>query len=493
MKRILYVILLLAVTLQGKAMSVPDSLGRADFDEFRKSMRDDFGSFRKEIMEEYIEFVRNPWESFEDEDPIPAPVIEPIPPIVRPDVVPDVIDDTPPRPIDILPLPVGPAPQPKPVEPIDVEPLEIEKYLSFTFFGTHAKVRLDAAQRVELNVLSESGVADALSMMSSPQFDAVISDCLEIRERLALSDWAYIKMLETISDKAYGGHTNSSVLFMAYIYMQSGYKMRMAIEGNRLYMLFASKHLIYDRPYYTVAGDRYCSLDEMPSRMRICQASFRGESPLSLQIVTDQKFGIDGTKERKISSKTHNGVDVAVSVNRNMLDFYSSYPTSMIGDNMLTRWAMYATAPMSSYVKEQLYPVLKEHIKGVGLLEAANRLLGLVQTGLIYGYDDEIWGGDRAFFPEESLFYDYCDCEDRSILFTRLVTELLGLDVAIVYVPGHLLAAIRLPGDVKGEAIYVDGEKYILCEPTCTNGAPVGWASLEAGVKLQAIRVPGKH
>ena len=493
MKRILYVFLLMAVPVLGKAMSVPDSLNRADFDEFRKSINDEFGSFRKEIMEEYIEFVRNPWVSFEDEDPIPAPVIEPIPPIVRPDVLPNVIYDALPRPIDILPQPIEPTPQPKPVEPIDVEPLENERYFSFTFFGTRAKVRLDVVQRVELNVLSESGVADALAKMSSSQFDTVINDCLEIRERLALSDWAYIKMLEAMSDKAYGGHTNSSVLFMAYIYMQSGYKMRMAIDGNRLYMLYATKHHIYDRNYYTIAGDCYYSLDEIPPRMRICQASFRGESSLSLQVTTAQKFDVDRTKERKISSKRHNGVDVALSVNRNMLDFYSSYPTSMIGNNILTRWAIYATAPVSGYVREQLYPVLKEHIKGLDLLEAANRLLGWVQTGLVYGYDDEIWGGDRAFFPEESLFYDYCDCEDRSILFTKLVTELLGLDVAIVYVPGHLLAAIRVPGDVKGEYIYVDGEKYVLCEPTCINGAPVGWANLEDGVKLQAIRVPGKH
>lgn len=492
MRRVLYILLLLFMALPGKSMHVADSLENMGFDDFRNSIHEDFGSFREEIMEDYIDFVRNPWKLFEDEEPIPTPVIDPVPPVVAPDVVPDMTD-VPPVPIEQLLPPIDLVPQPKPVEPIDVAPVEHDSHVDFVFFGTKARVRLDAGQRVELATVEENAIADALEKMASRKFDAVITDCLDIRERLALSDWAYIKMLEAMADKAYGGHSNSSVLFMAYVYMRSGYSMRLAIGGGKLYMLYSTVHIVYDKSYYMVDGCMYYCLDEHPSRMHICQASFPGESPLSLIIATSQKFDNNAGKERKISSKLHAGMDVTISVNRNLLDFFSSYPASMIGNNLLTRWAMCATAPMSEEVRAQLYPVLKNHIKGLDELEAANRLLGLVQTGLVYGYDNEVWGCDRAFFSEESLFYDCCDCEDRSILFTKLVTDLLGLDVAIVYVPGHLLAAVRFSGDVKGECIFVDGEKYILCEPTCTNGAPVGWVDLEDGISLQAIKISGRN
>lgn len=56
-------------------------------------------------------------------------------------------------------------------------------------------------------------------------------------------------------------------------------------------------------------------------------------------------------------------------------------------------------------------------------------ILNWVQTGSEYEYDDKVWRHDRAFFAEETLYYPYCDCEDRSILFSRFVRDLLGLDV----------------------------------------------------------------
>lgn len=86
---------------------------------------------------------------------------------------------------------------------------------------------------------------------------------------------------------------------------------------------------------------------------------------------------------------------------------------------------------------------------------------------------DVVWGQDRAFFAEETLYYPYCDCEDRSILFSRLVRDLVGLDVALVYYPGHLATAVRFNEAVEGEGLIINGDKFIVCDPTYI-GAPVG-------------------
>ena len=86
-----------------------------------------------------------------------------------------------------------------------------------------------------------------------------------------------------------------------------------------------------------------------------------------------------------------------------------------------------------------------------------------------------MWGYDRAFFAEETLYYPYCDCEDRSILFTRLIRDLLGLKCILVYYPGHLASGVHFTEDVKGDYISVDGERYTICDPTIIGaGAPVG-------------------
>lgn len=120
-----------------------------------------------------------------------------------------------------------------------------------------------------------------------------------------------------------------------------------------------------------------------------------------------------------------------------------------------------------------MYPSLCKIIADKSNLQAAELLLNLVQTGFVYEYDDKVWGHDRAFFAEETLYYPYADCEDRSILFSRLIRDLLGLDVALIYYPGHLATAVRFDEDVKGDAMIIDGHRYIVCAPTYI-GAPVG-------------------
>ena len=103
-----------------------------------------------------------------------------------------------------------------------------------------------------------------------------------------------------------------------------------------------------------------------------------------------------------------------------------------------------------------------------------NILLNWVQTCFVYGYDDQVWGKDRAFFPAETLYYPYSDCEDRSILFSRLVRDLLGLDVLLLYYPGHLATAVCVDeGQLRGDYLLYNNRKFMVCDPTYIN-APAG-------------------
>ncbi len=192
-------------------------------------------------------------------------------------------------------------------------------------------------------------------------------------------------------------------------------------------------------------------------------------------INSSQQFTYDKSDNRSISSDRYSNVKLDVAVNKNLLDFYSTYPTSALDGNIMTRWAMYANTPMDNNVATSLYPKLKELLKDKTELEATNMLLNTLQTGMKYEYDDVVWGSDRTFFSEESLFYPYSDCEDRAILLTRLVRDVLGLKCLLVYYPSHLAAAIEFSDDtVNGDYIALDGHKYIIADPTYIN-APIGF------------------
>lgn len=81
----------------------------------------------------------------------------------------------------------------------------------------------------------------------------------------------------------------------------------------------------------------------------------------------------------------------------------------------------------------------------------------------------KVWGYDRPFYSEESLYYQYADSEDRAILFARLVTDLLGLKTICLYSSkiNHVTIGVHFTDqEVEGESYIYNGEKYIICDPT---------------------------
>lgn len=101
--------------------------------------------------------------------------------------------------------------------------------------------------------------------------------------------------------------------------------------------------------------------------------------------------------------------------------------------------------------------------------EAANMLLNFVQTAFDYRTDGEQFGSERPLFSDETFYYPYCDCEDRSILYASLVWDLLGLDVVLLYYPGHLATAVDFEEEITGDYFPLEGRKYVVCDPTYIN------------------------
>ena len=472
MKQYLVIMGMVLCMAQGHAQNLDRQQARSALDEFRKSVRQDFEDFRRQCMEEYVEFVRNPWKTFEETKPVPVPKEVPVPPVVKPKDDNKPIEDKPVIIEEVIePAPVEP--QPQPVAPIEEVPVAEEKTVDFTFFGTQAKVRFDTAHKVILRGTDEGSVADALNGFSAEHYDNMLLDCLQLRRDLNLSDWGYLQMLKALSDQVCGKGSNESALMLTYLYMQSGYKTRMGVGNNRLYMLYASKHQIFNQASFGVNGTVFYGVEELPNRLHICEAAFPKEKEMSLLINGGQRFAENISTVRTITSQRYKDCKINFMVNKNLIDFYNTYPTSMIDDNFMTRWGFYANTPMDKKVAELIYPMLRNQLKGLTQLEAANHLLNLLQTGLEYEYDNKVWGRDRAFFAEETLYYPYCDCEDRAILYTRLVRDLLGLDCILVFYPGHLAAAVAFTDPVKGDYIQLNGRKFVVTDPTYI-GASVG-------------------
>ncbi len=426
---------------------------QAEFNAFKQHNEKEYNDFRNKANQEYAEFLRKSWEEFHSLAAIPEPKDEPVPPVVIKDEDKEKpIEDNPIIIDEVIDIP-EPEPQPQPIEPIQEkpQPQPVQKF-SFTLYGTQMQVSLTYQHRFTIPSLDENGIAQVWEQLAQDDYDKVINECLELRYSKQLCDWSYLCMLDKISTTFFQGNVNEAELLKAYIYCQSGYQMRLAFIDNRLVMLYGSQHQIFGKNYWKIGEQRFYSNYETETpQAYICNFVFPHEKALSLYVSNVQGFTSKPTTPRTIQSSDVDWLSVTISSDENTLAFCDNYPTSCINDNPLTRWAMYANMPLHPTTQAKIYPTLRKYIAGRTIAEAVDILCHWVQTAFVYEYDDKVWGGDRAFFAEETLYYPYADCEDRSILLTRIVRDLLGLECALVYYPGHLATAISVGDNVKGD------------------------------------------
>lgn len=490
MKKILIALLFVLCTL-------PIVAQQSSFDQFKKQQNDKFNqfkedkqaeydAFRKRVNEEYAETLRKAWKEFpvhEADQPIEEkelpPVIyeEPAPqPSPQPDPSPQPpIEEEKPtietEPVQIAVKPkvvVVPAPEPTPEPIAPVKPKEESyKKVSIGFFGNIITIGFPSNDNLKLRALEEKSIAEAWDQLSDSRYDITISTALSARKANNLCDWAYMKMLQAATEKQYG-KTNEAVLAQAFLMTQSGYRIRLGMSETKLYMLVASMYDIFNMRYYTIEGTKFYNVSGENNRgLQITEANYGKEKSLSLQMKQLPQLNSNPTPKRTFSSKK--GVTTSASVNKNLIDFFNSYPQACISKNPTTRWAAYANTPLEKAVKDMLYPPLKKTISGMNERNAVGILLNWVQTAFEYKLDDQVWGTDRAFFAQETLYYPYCDCEDRAILFSRLVRDLVGLDVVLLYYPGHLAAAVAFNGEEKGDYLVYKQKRYVVCDPTYIN------------------------
>lgn len=385
-----------------------------------------------------------------------------------------------------------------------VEATPEQKPHSFSFYGTLMRVNMkDLPQRLKLFNLDPRIISDAWLLCSRNEYTEMIQDCLELKDEYKLCDWAYLQMLKALSDKYLGKDTNESTFLTAYIFCQSGYKIRLGQTEGRLLMLYGSEQMVYNQPFFKMENMNLYPFGTNVKRMFTIQACDKAindsEQPLSMLITEEPAFEDNSSKVRYIESDIYPEMKMTVKVNENLIKFFNDYPVSGLDTNPISRWALYANTPLADEVKEQIYPGLKSALEGLSEVDKVRRLLSLIQprdcqkpeTSLKYEYDEEIWGCDRAFFAEETLFYPYSDCEDHAILFSRLVRDLVGLKVMLVYYPGHLAAAVRfsepLTGEYQDRLILENGDVYYICDPT--NYIPEPGVTMESmdNTKAKAI------
>ena len=459
----------MALAMPTEAQSKKDYINKKkqEKQQFSDSIRNEREAYRRRLNEEYAQFIRERWETLKSNKGEPRPLFPEPPQPYRRDnntSIPEL-----PNPLPVRPIVV---PQPNPTIPKrpdwDLPPLPTPPDFSFTCYGTQCKVHAGNGLKFSLKDTKENTVADAwMWLTDNTAIDALLADCLDLREALSLGDWGYFCLLKDMAEKLLGKDSNEAVLLQLYLMAQSDYMVRIArIDGHLVSLLpFEDKVYVY---YYTDLADGrfYIMSDRKEGCLDICNRSFTNNvRKLSLRMECPPQLAFSPTNGRTFTAKRFPELSVKLEVNRNLMDFYDSYPQSL--------WTNYSWTGLSEEVKAKLYPMLRKGIAGKSQIEAANRIINFVQTAFEYKTDQDQFGYERPLFADETFFYPYSDCEDRAILFSILIRDLLGLDVVLLHYHDHLATAVHYTEELKGYYFNMDGKDYYVSDPTYI-GADVG-------------------
>lgn len=463
-----------------------------EYEEFVKDANESYNSFRDKVNREYADFMAHPWTPVKTVDPVPRPDI----PEPGPTVVPDDEDPLPaiPKPVIIIetvPEPT-PAPRPQPVEPIapgpvipGVEPIKMEVY------GTYTEVPGADLSTFRISGSNSAAFAEGWRKLSSKNTNNLIKGCLNVRDSLRLPDWYYILYVDAIAAALTSADSNEHTLLMGYLLNQSGYDIRFVYESDsaKLHLIFSSYGTFYDRARYRLDNGWYYAYTRPKGLVTVCDFRTPGEQKLSLDIPRLPNLKFKPGKERRIEVYSHPELVLNVTTNQNLIDFFADYPYAALGESEDSRWSVHAQVATSDEIKNDVYPALREAVKGLSQYDAVNLMLRVAQS-FPYEYDDKIWGKDRTFFMEESWYYPYSDCEDHAINLSHLVRDILGLDTALVSYPGHLSAAVAITdGSAKGDYLIHNGKNYTVCDATYFYAPAGSTASAYNNAKARLIPV----
>jgi hypothetical protein len=296
------------------------------------------------------------------------------------------------------------------------------------------------------------------------QLPVLVQQLQRIKNDLILNDWAYLQLVRTASARI-SPNPEECDLLSWIILIKSGFNVKVGFNKNTIFLLFPSKQKIFGRyfligdiPYY-IAGNFPDDLPFPP--LTIHKADYERNGLLSMKISNSPSLG-ENFKGRSLSFRKHI-MNIQQEINR--IDFYGNYPVCDL--------EVYFSAPLSVELQDSLNHFFKPILSTLDIKQKVSVLLEFAQKAFEYKTDYEQFKKEKYFFSDEVFYYPYSDCEDRAVLFSKLISLFTDLDCIGLNYPGHVNTAVAFPFEMEGDFVTYKSKKYFVCDPTYIN-APIG-------------------
>lgn len=454
-----------------------------DYEANMQRMQAEYEARLKQMNMAFKKYLRKGFSEVEQTEETVKPVEVPKP-IEQPEYKPvkEVVDS--PEKLDPVNVP-EPQPQPAPIKPEVViaeaagysiapilsTPEGTEPYradLTVDFFGSPAQLAIDKRMKnLNLAAVKPNEFASYWDSFTTTYYKVYIESVVNYAEEKNLNDWGIYQLIDKSSQQLFTSSNNRTMWVWA-IMNQAGYQAKIGYSGQSVYLLLPFMQEVYEKPYYNMDGSNFylmSSKKDIKNLMTYLDNFGGATKKVDLHLSFALNFKDPSNVVVRETTLPNESKPLKLEMDKTVMAFLASYPQTIN--------TVYLNAAMSSSVKETLYEYLTLNLEGKSETQAVTYLLNYLHNSFEYKTDRDQFNKEKMFFPDEIFYYPFSDCEDRTVLFTRLVNELLGLDAVALTYFSHMAAAVAFAEPVEGYALLVDGRRYTITDPTYIN-APIG-------------------
>lgn len=347
------------------------------------------------------------------------------------------------------------------------------------FYGKKLSFKFDDKLRIRHKGIKETEVAAYVKELAkmSQETSSLWKQIDEYVKELGLNEWGYFCILRSISEEVFSDVDNR-VLFSFYMLRnEGGFKVKTARgkDSNKLTLLAAIDN---SKEVYSYSFFRFDEADGSKLKYYTIYGGGKPKESVYTYAFTEQdkdlkQMGLDFNSNLNIGACDVKRELSFSKINTKITLPYNSAHIAYLNDVPMTIFPIYFASPISIEAQKILNDKLNELKSKYNPVQFIDILLNFVQTAFDYKTDDQQFGYEKYFYPEEVIAYPYSDCEDRSALFAWLVTNYTDAKVVGLQYEGHLATAVCFGDNVNigGDMFSYAGKKYYVCDPTYINAS----------------------
>lgn len=462
------IFLLIIFTLLANNLSAQfDSINKAyqrDFDAYKKSIENYFNKYNSELDSAFQRFLKKSWKDFDvflntrsvRQKPKEQPIIN------------DQSDTTSRQLEYIAQIRMDTIEKKEKLySELETRMPDIKKESrfirdTFSFFGTLEEIVYPTDKLPNLDFLDKKSIDKFIIELTSN--DALWNKNLYFfkkkKEAYKLNDWGYYLLLKKAAEST--PYTkNEQILFIWASLVKSGYEVKIGFDQTQVYLMLPSNHQLYQY-YVNIDGRRYYLFESKynnAGKIKIFEGGLLNNGKYFSFELNELPLFVE---EKKVTREIgYNNQLLKVNLNSRLIDFLYTYPSCAI--------ELYCKTPISTQSIQSLNQLFIPLFRWKTVREKVNILMDFIHKSFAYKSDIEQFGKERYFFAEESFFYPFTDCEDRSVLLAMLIKYYIGLETVILNFPNHIAIAVYLPNEDDGTHYLIGGKKFLVCDPTYIN------------------------